>query len=604
MATAAIPSASPEPARRGPAFLIVAALLCAVVIVDPVREFMSQDDGWAYARSVEHLLRTGEYRLDAWSAANLPVQIYLAAGLAEMFGYSLSLLRASTLLLLAAGLAALYGLLRRGSLPAWPATVLTLGLLASPLVLMLSFTFMSDIQFTGWLLIALWLYSRGFESRSVRDLLLGSAAAACAIGTRQFGMALIAGVIMAWVVSRPARRPALRSLLLALTLPLAVSAWQLRAGLAAPNFTQAVRLHEQAYFLTLPPSVMAHEIGWRLSTVLQYLGLSLLPVLPLLASLCLARASRRDGRQVVGTTRAASSSERSSKVTAVLALLTLAGLLLFSLKNSDISTRANGGHVLPLPWMLPTAFWSKRWLMRGFAASGVVGAFFLLLLFWRWQGTRPRVRDLPWQTLLTVATGLILVALHLGYVQLNDTYLVGMLPFVLLLIGAALATRPPATRVLVVTVAWSFAMLVVLSAWMRGDYNRQQARWASADRLVASGTPPRCIGATRHWSEYHGAFDDWLAATHPDFDHRRGVRSPAPPGPMHDPFYAWMAARSWNATYQLTSGFREAPDPGWKVIADVPYRSATFALRSIQVLQRQTPQSAEAEPCPAPAVSP
>ena len=147
-------------------------------------------------------------------------------------------------------------------------------------------------------------------------------------------------------------------------------------------------------------------------------------------------------------------------------------------------------------------------------------------------------------------------------------------------------------------------MLVALSAWMRGDYNRLQAQWASADRLAASGTPPRCIGATRHWSEYHGAFDDWLAAKHPDFDHQRGVHSPAPPGPMHDPFYAWMQARSWDATYQLTSGFGEALDPGWKVVADVPYRNATFALRSIQVLQRQTPQSAEAEPCPAPTGSP
>ena len=287
----------------------------------------------------------------------------------------------------------------------------------------------------------------------------------------------------------------------------------------------------------------------------------------------------------------------------MLALLTLTGLLLFSLKNSDISTRANGSHLLLLPWMLPTAFWSERWLMFGLAGSGVVGAFLLLLLFWRWQGTRPRVRDLPWQSLLTVATGLTLVALHLGYVQLNDTYLVGMLPFALLLIGAALATRPPATRALVVTAAWSFGMLLVLSAWMRGDYNRQQARWAIADRLVASGTPSRCIGENRHWSEYHGAFDEWLAAKHPDFDPRRGVRSPIPPGPMHDPFYAWMAIRSGDGTYQLTSGLREAPVPGWKVVADVPYRTATFALRSIQVLQRQTPQPAEADPCPSPADS-
>jgi 4-amino-4-deoxy-L-arabinose transferase-like glycosyltransferase len=265
MATAAIPSASPEPARRGPAFLIVAALLCAVVIVDPVREFRSQDDGWAYARSVEHLLRTGEYRLDAWSAANNPVQIYLAAGLAEIFGHSLGLLRLSTLMLLVASLAALYGLLRRGSLPAWPAAVLTLGLLASPLVMMLSFTFMSDIQFMGWMLIALWLYSRGFESRSEGNLLLGSIAAACAIGTRQFGVALIVGVVVAWLVSRPASRPALRSLLRALTLPLAVSAWQLRAGLATPNFPQVVRLHEQAYF---PGTAVRHgsrlrHFRWR-----------------------------------------------------------------------------------------------------------------------------------------------------------------------------------------------------------------------------------------------------------------------------------------------------------------------------------------------------
>ena len=77
---------------------------------------------------------------------------------------------------------------------------------------------------------------------------------------------------------------------------------------------------------------------------------------------------------------------------------------------------------------------------------GRSGAFFLLLLFWRWQGTRPRVRDLPWQVLLTAATGLVR-SRHLSYVQLNDTYLVGMLPFALLLIGGALATRPRRARI-------------------------------------------------------------------------------------------------------------------------------------------------------------
>ena len=65
---------------------VAVCLLLAVVIINPFREMLSLDDGWAYVRSVEHLLRTGQYRLDAWAAANMPVQIYLAAGLSKIFG--------------------------------------------------------------------------------------------------------------------------------------------------------------------------------------------------------------------------------------------------------------------------------------------------------------------------------------------------------------------------------------------------------------------------------------------------------------------------------------------------------------------------------------
>lgn len=593
------------PDHRASALLVAAAVLAAVLIVDPMREFMSQDDGWAYARSVEYLLRTGEYRLDAWSAANMPVQIYLAAGLAKVFGYSFSLLRISTLLLLVGGLAALYGLLRRG-LPAWPAAALTLGLLASPLVLMLGFTFMSDIQFMSWLLIAMWLYVRGFEAHSDAVVALGSLAAACAIGTRQFGMAVIAGLIVTWFLSRPTTRPPLRRMLWALALPVAVSAWQLQAALAEPNFTQAVRLHEQTQFLTRSLPAMAHELGWRMSTLMQYVGLSLLPVLPLLVSQCWGRARPPAGIETAAAAhgRAVTSlGWRSPRLTILLALATLLGLLLFSLTSSAVSTRENAGRVLPLPWMLPTAFWSYTWLMRGFAAAGVLGAFCLLLLFWGWQGHRPEWRR-SWSALLLGSTGIVLVALHLSYVQLNDTYVVGLLPFTILSIGAALAQRPPAAWVLRLTATWAIAMLVLLSAWMRGDYNRQQVQWAAADRLAASGVPPRCIGATRHWSEYRGAFDDWLAATHPEFDHRHRDRSPAPPGPLHRPFYAWMDTRSSAATYQVTSGSDEPVEAGWRVIAQIPYHSASFAVRSVQVLQRRTPQPPGAKPCPPPAVLP
>jgi hypothetical protein len=131
---------------------VTACLLLAAVIINPFREMLSIDDGWAYARSVEHLLRTGEYRLDAWSAANMPVQIYLAAGLSKAFGYSLSLLRFTPIAMLALGLASFYGLARELGAARWTSSAATLALLASPLVLLLSFTFMSDVQFMGWML--------------------------------------------------------------------------------------------------------------------------------------------------------------------------------------------------------------------------------------------------------------------------------------------------------------------------------------------------------------------------------------------------------------------------------------------------------------------
>lgn len=86
---------------RAPLVGVSACLLLVAVIVNPFREMMSHDDGFAYARSVEHLIRTGEYQLDAWSAASMPVQIYLAAMFSKIFGYSLSLTRLTTVGMLA-----------------------------------------------------------------------------------------------------------------------------------------------------------------------------------------------------------------------------------------------------------------------------------------------------------------------------------------------------------------------------------------------------------------------------------------------------------------------------------------------------------------------
>ena len=50
----------------GPGLLVLGMLL-AIIVINPFREMLPGDDGWAYARSVQHLLATGKYRLDPWA---------------------------------------------------------------------------------------------------------------------------------------------------------------------------------------------------------------------------------------------------------------------------------------------------------------------------------------------------------------------------------------------------------------------------------------------------------------------------------------------------------------------------------------------------------
>jgi hypothetical protein len=554
------------------------ALAVAIAIVDPLREFMSQDDGWAYARMVEHLLKTGEYRLDAWSAANMPVQIYLAAGLAKVFGYSFGLLRVATLLLLVAGLAAFVALLRELDVEAPAAALLALGLLASPLVAMLSFTFMSDVQFMAWLVIATWLYVRGIRRGSDATVLLASLAAGCAIGTRQFGVAVIGGLLLAGLLARPNQRPPWRRLLLGAAVPLAVGIWQLRAGYTEPNFTQAVRLHEQAWFLTRPPLAFAREMAWRIGTVVHYLALSMLPVLPLLLALVVRRPPVR-----LGTFQA------DGRARVLVALAVFALLLIASLDKSAVTTRENSGRALQLHWMLPNAFWQHTVVMHGLAFAGTVGTFLLVVLLLKPGLRAGSLRDLPFGWLLAGSMGVSLLGLHLVYFQLNDTYLVGLLPFALLIPARAVATNGRPAPALASSVALSALSLVLLSFWMRGNYNWQEAQWRAADRLLQAGVPLPCIGASRHWTEYHGAFDEWLALTHARFDHTRAGVSPARPGSLHEPFYAWLHQRYGSATHQVAMLWKSEPARGWRRVGTEPFRDARFEERAVDVYERVDP---------------
>jgi hypothetical protein len=113
------------------------------------------DEG-PYILTAQKLAVTGHVVYNGWVSAMLGWQLYLGAAFIKLFGFSFTTVRMSTLLVAMAMAFLLQRTLVRANLSERNATIGTLALVLSPLLLMLSVTFMTDIQ--GLFAIILCLY--------------------------------------------------------------------------------------------------------------------------------------------------------------------------------------------------------------------------------------------------------------------------------------------------------------------------------------------------------------------------------------------------------------------------------------------------------------
>jgi len=377
---------------------------------------------------------------------------------------------------------------------------------------------------------------------------------------------------------------------IAMAVPLMVAVGQIQGGYAAPNVTQAVRLLQQRHFIGMGLQELGREGAWRTGILLQYLGLSLLPLFPLLAGVAWqrTRAALVLPGQGADHPRIAWHLLLVSLYTTFLAACLVGG--------SVFTARAYGSKILPLQWMLPNAFWDHRWLMTGLAIGGFAGAVLIALpLLVGGRSVLAPWRRAEW--LLLAGVGLGLLALHLSYVQLNDTYVVGLLPFAILLTARTLAVTDLPQICHRVAVASCFTAILLSSLWMRGEYNRQEALWSAAESLLSRGVDIECIGGGRHWSEYHGAFDRWVATEHFDLAAAGEQVSPMSADPFHDPFYDWLHERFWDADFQVPDALDPEIRKGWHVHERIPYRNFFLGQREVFTLMRDEPRQPRGLPC-------
>ena len=550
--------------RRFGLFMLLLLLVTAVAFVNPLREIMTADDGWAYSLSVRHLLNTGEYRLHDWAGVNMPVQIYWSAFFAKLFGYSFILLRLSTLVLLLVGVVSFYYLLQDFGAADVEAALISAAVVFSPIVFFLSFTFHTDVQFLGWELLALWLYTRALRKESYGIMALASVAGAAAIGTRQFGVALIAGFFITWLFLEPRRFKKSPLYALGLALPLFMAIWQIRFGTERPSFSQKITLNAQWVYLR-DWLGLVRGIFWRPSAILQYLAFFLLPLLPFSLALAWKQWSNVNDAKLY---------RQQWWLLATCTFYITAGLCYRSVLDDHGILMPYLAWILRYPGrlglLLPSS--GKFWLPITVVTYGF--AITLTWLLARRYFLDLRTRRISKPEWFVMLCGFAAVGLQLIFVQLHDVYIVAFVPFVAFALSQMSARWPHSSRLL--TSIFCLFAVVGYSLLTRANLSNAEANWKAAQIARAAGADPHDIAGNMTWSCYNGAFDEWVSEM---------GWPPAVPvyeggNLLHPGFFRFLQQRYDRAHYLISAS---RPESGWQILATVEYRDISLRSRPIYV---------------------
>jgi len=547
-----------------PLAAVIAIFTIVVIMVNPLREMPIKDD-WAYALTVRTLVQTGEYHLHDWSAPNLIFQAYYGSLFVRLLGMSFSSLRLSTLSLLLVGLISFYFLSREFELSHWQSALLTVLLMASPLVLKFSFSFMTNVPFLSCALLALWLYTRALRLRSYPLMILASAAAAAATLTRQFGMAFVPGLLLVWLCPQDRRR-SLPLISVGLILPVVASIWQLYAGFVTPNWTVLQHRIAETRFLAQPDLVP--ELLWRLATTLIYLALFGLPLLiPAFA-------------EYANELRASRGMPVTPRIRLNLILMLVPTLFILGMLTYGTFVMGKIGVMPILPWNFTvfSDYWPRP-LAALLTLVMIIGGVLLARLFALRYFAVTGVQTIPPSHLLLDFVTLGFLALHVVFLFFRDEYLITLLPFTLIVLGRAL--QPWLERLRVPLIAASLVFLIVSTLWVREYIEEKEAEWQAAQSLVDAGIDPFQIDVSWEWTSYHGGFDAYLKEIN--------YQQPAGDELLSDYFDRWIAQRLAHAPY-LVGALAEPPNnPQFEIVRTVPYQDVLLRPRYVYILKHASP---------------
>jgi hypothetical protein len=467
-------------------------------------------DDWTYAWSVELLLRTGRFDVLDFSAV-YPLASTLWGSLwASLFGFSFATLRLSTLSLGFVATAALYMTVRELGASRGIALLGAYVMAANPTFFLLASSFMTDVPFVAFTMLALLYYVRAGSRGRVTMLWWAGFWSLAALLNRQIGFVTpIAGLPLLLHSSRDPVFLPRRHVVIALGftwLVMAVS-WAGLMSVVAPT-TIMVELSERLRYLLLVPFT-----GYVVAT-LNMAAIIAFHALPALLALASLRSRWRWAEPALLAAAA---------LAVLLAAISPVDLLLPLQPGSVWSIRELG-----MPRGLLRGEWTPNlpaWILtvvRGGGFLAIVLCLAALVPRFRWppfslpdssdDGRRWAWLE-PMRAAFARTRSTPVIAFLAAYVVLtnvlwfyHDRYWVPMLfAVVILVLGRrTIGARPPVFAWCVVVV---FAAVALMGT--RDTLRFNEAVRDSWKTLVARGVPPSDIDAGYSWN-------GWMLYAHPE----------------------------------------------------------------------------------------
>ena len=511
------------------AVLCLCCLTMFLVIIVPPGFEVALDDSWNFAGPTEHFLETGHPEFNPFNSAAAVLHILWGGMFGIIFGPSFTVFRVSNIIMALLCAITLYFTLKRAGAGEKLAFIGAAVFAANPVMMVVSYTYQSDIVFLFLAFLATLFFLKYIESHNHAHLLVASLIGALSIWSKLHGVLIGIGALVYFLIDRK-EAGIRRARWITLIVPTAFSWFLFKSAKTILHPVSTTLDGKTAEFIERLGSVATWgtEGVWRFFFMIVALGIYLLP---LLAGWLFVPRKEDDPpiwlHGVIGV---------------VWFVLIGVGWTLLG-KGVDGTYPFHSSMLRELPAMPETWFHTLlTWI--AWPAGALLGYHLTLAAL---DAIKNKGAQLLLFALL-LPQMLILVPIKL----FMDRYFLVLLGLVVLILVKRYAGLKFRFWVAMVLIVFYF----FFGAARINQYSQANiAQWEGAARLMSRGVPSLNIDAGYPWTGYHNYLH---SRQHPDIDFSR-------PG---DNWYIFELCKSTDVQYLVTYW---PPPPEFEIIEMIEY---------------------------------